>query len=312
MSKRRPIPIELGWLKELTPAEAKALLAKGGLNVQGTTKNRIRSSRKYQEYIRDMRNNRWTTMNGQTIALNMSDQVVDGNHRLRAQVEAARTLDWVFFRVSPDAHQSIDNCAARTLLQSRIFMGKNPPYHRAILSGAVLLHQLESAHLYQAEHGPLMLSRSGARFPPKHESMSWGELDEYTDEHETALVAAAQATDSVYRSPLLKNAELRLKHQVLLVAHHALQRADVDDCAEFFEVLKTGVGHEHEMACPIAKLRDLLYKGAALRYKPTHLQLALLFTTWNRWRAGHRMSAMGASIRLRMGPSKAQAYPFPK
>lgn len=95
-------------IERVTPAQAKEILATNTVN------RNIRENRVIQ-YQRDMENGRWTFC-PQPIVINKDGELIDGQHRLTAQIGANKTISWVVIRkVDNEVQKTIDTNAPRSL-----------------------------------------------------------------------------------------------------------------------------------------------------------------------------------------------------
>jgi hypothetical protein len=92
--------------ERITPAQAEKMLRTNEVNRQ------IRPSRVAQ-YARDMENDRWNF--SAPLMFDTEGKLIDGQHRLTAQVKAKKTLKWLVIRGVPSsAQRTMDNTGVRT------------------------------------------------------------------------------------------------------------------------------------------------------------------------------------------------------
>ncbi len=111
-------------LLKSTPAMAQSWLDRN------SPKNRKLNPRTVQHYRRQMRNGYWT-LSDQAVSFNTAGELINGQHRLSAQVAEDLDITWIVVRNLPESAMLIlDGAAKRTTDQNLLMAGKQ--YHRGV------------------------------------------------------------------------------------------------------------------------------------------------------------------------------------
>jgi hypothetical protein len=117
---------------------AEEWLQKNLTNKNGTYQNRKLKERIVEKYYRKMKRGEWNERNGETIKFDADGNMIDGQHRLTAQVRACVDLWYlVAFNCSRDAFVTIDEGANRSSADILSMVGER---NANVLASAITLH----------------------------------------------------------------------------------------------------------------------------------------------------------------------------
>lgn len=86
----------------ITPKDAMLILEK---NIN----NRKLNKKKVENYVRDLKSDNWITTSGETIKFDLKGNLIDGQHRLQAIIDADKTaIMYAAYNCHPDAQKVID------------------------------------------------------------------------------------------------------------------------------------------------------------------------------------------------------------
>lgn len=259
-------------VEEIGPTQAQAILSHNdnNRNLRETT---------WRRYARDMVNGEWL-FNGESIKLN-GDQLLDGQHRLRAIVEAGVTIPLVVVRgLRSEAQQTVDRGLARNAADALRLNGETNVNK---LAGAI-------AQAFMLRNGRGQVADA---WPSTREVVLY--LEEYP--HIRESVRFVDPTAVVLRTPTTTLAAL----------HHLFSDLDEQDANTFVERLGSGANLKEDD--PIFVLRETLIREWAAPRRMTRIRLqALMIKSWNAWRKGQ-------SIRLlkwKTGGTSPESFPKPE
>jgi hypothetical protein len=266
---------DLAGVRELLiePAQAEAWL---GLN------KRNRNIRKaYVVSLADaIRRGEWQ-LNGDAIRFSKDGDLLDGQHRLHAIVEAGVPIrSLVVSGLDLEAQDTIDRGAKRTL--GDVFTIHGITEAKAMAAAASWLHRFEAGTAGKGQGGATTVSPAQAlavyeRNPDLHDSIRAGRL--------------------------MADSGLRLRPSAAVALHYLFAKIDRLDADQFFDALANGTGLA--AGDPVLVLRNALIRNASqrLRQRPAVL-VAWTIKAWNYWRAGRK-------IQLIMWREQ-EGYPVPK
>ena len=111
------MPVGVTKIEILTPKQAENLLKKNKVN------RKLRQM-KVDQYRRDMTTGKWDP-NASRLMRDENGNLIDGQHRLTAQVEAGLTLAWVITsKVPPETQENLDTHGSRSLGDILDFRGE--------------------------------------------------------------------------------------------------------------------------------------------------------------------------------------------
>lgn len=240
----------------VTPELAESWLARNTLN------RRLRLGL-VDRYARDMAAGRWQ-FDGTPIKFGADGALLDGQHRLRALVEAGTTLPFVVIRgLPPEAQRTMDTGAKRTVGDQLKLRGLSNPDLLASVARFALRMRGDT---------------SGQRIldPTPSEIHEWVEANpRYADA--TAYYAARYFT-------------LPLMPTVGVYALLALTNVGGHVGGEFFEGLLTRANLPK--GSPILVLDARLHRGTSKGHRGRIEQLSLVYRAWNHWVAGQSISKL--------------------
>jgi hypothetical protein len=263
--------------ERISAARAQKLLAT-------VDEDRIRNIRKakVEQYARDMLAGNWHLH--APILINTLGKMVDGNHRMRALVQAASQgappypaqpgIEVEFlviydFPATMEAEDTIDTGMARKYSDVLAIRG---------FRNSVLVSSL-ARRLFSWDQG-IFFAGGGRVGRTKYASFS--ELDKFMEKHEDELVAAASFSASYHR-------EAHMSPTTLALAQILLFRKDPDLAGEFFSML---ISNTAPAGHPVWRLRgrlekmDLYQAKTRNGYMAQAQRLALTIIAWNHVRGG--------------------------
>lgn len=100
---------------KVSPQTAKDWLSKNLTSEQeGEIRNRRKRATVIEKYARRMKIGEWNELNGETIKFDTDGNLIDGQHRMEAQISAGVSLWWlVAFNCRTDAFKTIDDGSSR-------------------------------------------------------------------------------------------------------------------------------------------------------------------------------------------------------
>lgn len=278
--KKTKVPGVSVELVEMTPELAFELLERN-------ENNRRVKKRAIAEYVHALKSGDWQ-FNGDPVRVAADGQLLDGQHRLMALVEAGFTVPMVLVEgVTPETQMTMDVGTKRSYADHLKMRGeKNAAALAAIVRGYAL---------YQRSEGR-------QRWEPGETRLSMSELER-----------------TLLRNPLLKESQ-REAHRLYMsgfkasqvatgVAHYVLTQLDGPDALFFFERIETGSElFPDGPTQPILKLREYIATRKIHEVRSSHVTLAAILKTWNAFRAGTRMS----NPEPRFGGRNPEAFPWPR
>jgi hypothetical protein len=230
---------------------------------------------------RDITAGAWSE-NGETIKFNGAD-LIDGQHRLLAVIEADKPIKSVVIRdADEEAQLTTDRGSRRTLGNDLHLRGYKSANNLA--AAITLLWQID-----RSPQGSIMHAR-----PTVREAVALAE-------NTPALADSVRVADQVSRST-------GLSIPVGAVLHMKTWDIDQEDAAYFWERLADGV--DLESGHPILQLRKALADDRVKRFARMGRtrQWALATKAWNLYREGERVQ----SLIWRVGGSKPERLPVPR
>lgn len=243
----------------VSPAMAEKWLGKN-------VRNRHVSQVRVGKYARSMRRGEWM-LTGEAIKFAVNGDLIDGQHRLLAVIEAGKTIRLLVIRGLPsDAQDVLDTGAARTACDQLTIHGH--------ANGAVLAAAAKLAILW--ETGRFYVNQN-------EKAVSHREILNFAEGNHILALACGRAT------AISKGSDL--KASVAGAAFYELMQVDGEAALEFFDRLADGVNLP--ASSPILALRNRL---RALRDDKTRVDsqalMALVFRAWNAWRDKKRLTAL--------------------
>lgn len=137
--------MHFGYL-EITPELANQILEKSEI------RNRVVCQNVVNRYAEDMKNGKWDTKNSATLAFDKKGNLIDGQHRLHALIQAGVTLTFACFRdCSDEAFKTIDIGRNRSL-GDILYLDKIVDYNTqrasTYLSKLYMIHYYNTVNAY--------------------------------------------------------------------------------------------------------------------------------------------------------------------
>lgn len=222
--------------------------------------NRNIRANKVAQYAHDMARGAWM-MTGETIKFDTNGDLVDGQHRLMAVIEADATVRVaVQFGLDPEARHYVDTGAARTAQDALRMKGETSP---AILGASARLGVLFERKL-----------RTGA--PVSH-----ADVFDYIEAHPELRDAASYAGGILHK--------VDLPPSIIAYARFRFAQVDSDAADDFFGKLANL--NDLNADDPILRLAHRMRAANRNGEKISKTVLAVtLFRTWNTWRQGRTMA----------------------
>jgi hypothetical protein len=234
-----------------------------------------------ESYARDMAAGHWV-LNGETLKIADSGQLLDGQHRLSAVIAADTTVPMIVVRNMPiSVMPTVDAGAKRTY------------------SDALKLQGEENTSVLAAVTRRAVLWARGYRTKTGSVSPTALEMNEFLEEHRRLRSSAEIAVKLAARS--------LLPSSIMGLCHWLFSDLDPDDAAWFLARLADGDGLAADD--PIAALRNRIVKmrvGGG-RVNETDA-LALIILAWNAHRSGETRS----KLQLPRGGLTPENFPEPR
>lgn len=240
----------------ITPAMAETWLGRN-------TRNRHIRPVTVQIYARDMAEGSWQ-YTGESIKFDTEGRLLDGQHRLRAIIEANVPVDMeVIEDLNPDAQDVLDTGLKRTFAD--MLRMSEVPYATTVAAAARIGLAVERGVIH------------GHKFSPTHT-----EVLEWVEQH-PAIIRSSE----IGRSNLSRHACIR--PAILAYCHFEMAKIDEDAAGLFWEGVAEKVGLEAGDARLALALRlaDIQRNRSRLA---TAQFLSMIFRSWNHWREGRSVS----------------------
>lgn len=244
---------------DVTPDIARAWL-------RNNTHNRKLRARAVQDYARDMAAGHWN-LNGEAIKFAMDGTVLDGQHRLRAVIDADVTVQMlVVVGLDAGAQETMDTGRKRTTGDVMGLRGE----HNANTLAAIL------RRVWAWNNGDYKFAGNYAATNRECAQL----LAEHPELRRSAEIAVRT-----------RNAFPHIPQSSLGVAHHLFSAVAVDEAAWFFQRIADGaelpVGH------PILALRARVTSERLDSVRmPESRHMAYLIRTWNAMREGRSLDRL--------------------
>lgn len=242
------------------------------------TKNRKIRPARVSQYARDMAKDEWY-MTGSPIVFNGND-IVDGQHRLWACVEADVPFTTVVFRgLAAEAHRAIDVGMTRTMGDELSWRNES----NAPLLGAAL------GVIWRYEHGVFLDPR---KIPSR------SELLETLKQHPRLRDSLSIGTAT--------NKAVKIPASVCAGLHHlAALKTDEEEATSFFYLVRIeGAAEPHSAPLALRRYALNVHMATHIRLKQAEW-MALSIKAFNAWMSNAPMR----QLRWRRGGSQAEAFP---
>lgn len=213
---------------------------------------------------KDIELGRWDDLNGETLKFASDGELLDGQHRLAAVLVANIPIkSYVAFGVSKEAFKSIDTGLKRSSVDALFVTGEDNLRNLSATCNAMYRYLSDGSFMYRDA-------------PTNHQLLD-------------VLAASPGLRESAEVAKKLKKRLPGAVVGVTAVMHYLLKEKDADDCAYFFDKLKTGAGLDDES--PIYYLRERLIHQLQTRgtisttsYRTQQEQAVLYVKAWNAFR----------------------------
>lgn len=243
----------------VTPDMARAFLA-------NNPRNRNLNLRSVTTLARAIRNKEWQ-LNGEAAKISRNGDVLDGQHRFAAIIEAGQGIEMVLVEgLEPETQDTMDSGRKRSTADVfRINGHGNANVLASVTRRAV-----------QWEAGNLKFSNTVQN--------TTAELKVFLEKNPTLHRSAEIGTTT-------NTAFADANATVTGTAHHILHNVDQDTAALFFARLKSGA--ELGVDDPILTLRTRLTRNrTTAKHVPFHLGVALYIRAWNAMREGRTLQVI--------------------
>ena len=230
-----------------------------GLIEHRNNRNRDVADGRVAQYAEDIRRGAWI-VNGEAIKISRDGEVLDGQHRLLAVLEADRSIQTVLITgLPPEAQESMDQGRPRTFADVLKLRGEKD-YN--VLAAAVRI-----VATYERCGIPL----PGYVFSPSNQQLS----------------ASLKRNPGIRDSRMFANRVRQpwLNVSVVTAMHHLFSAASEPAATAFFEQLLTSERADTAIGTLRARL---LLEHHDLEHPRSHVRtrIAYVVKTWNAWRAG--------------------------
>jgi len=268
--------LELG-IERITPLMATEMLL-------ANTINRSIRPRRVSQYARDMKAGNWVPV-GEPIAISDKGDLLNGQHRLHAVIEADVDVDIPVARGVPAQLQdSMDRGLKRTF-------GDVLKLHYDEVNVTMLAAAVKQVHQYRATG---IMGRTGGHHPA-------------TSATNAELVSTYEAERNLRESVTVvhrvRNGGQWFAPGLLMSLHYLFSEADPAEADPFFEAFATG--EDQRRGSAILALRKL---GTRRPMDFTsQAQAAIIIKAFNFWRAGRAINT--GNLRWRAGGSSPEQFP---
>jgi hypothetical protein len=257
----------------LTPTLAAKLL-------QANTHNRSVSRSRVRQYAADMRQGHWA-FNGEAIKIAVDGQILDGQHRLLAVLDADKPVDTLLITgLPPVAQETMDQGRSRTFADVLKLRGEADHFNLAAAVRIVCLYEREGIP-YKA---PFVDA------PTVHECLR-------TLDRNGAIRDSVKLAGQLRRSSLIPVSTIAALHYLFASVNEA------DANAFMTKLLR---GENIDASSPIYVLRDRLLVDLREKILTPKIKLAFIVRAWNAYMEGEHIS------RLMWNPGGSNPDRFPK
>lgn len=249
--------------------------------LQGNVHNRTLRETVWRRYARDMAAGLWV-FNGETIKVSADGGLHDGQHRLRAVVEAGVTIRMiVVYGLADEAQETVDRGLGRNIADALRLRGEK---NANVLAGAIC----QAVVL-----GSPIPGREAEFWPSSRQALAF-------------LDANPSIRDSVHATYTAATS-LRAPQTTFAALHFLFAAIDPEDAEAFFDRLNTGAGLAPDS--PILALREtLLREWTAPRRMRRHRLQALCIKAWNAYRRNQPVR----QLKWKTGGAAPEAFPRPE
>ena len=248
---------------QMTPQLAEKILENNRLN------RPLRSGR-VERYAKDMKEGRWE-QNGETIKMTDGGDLLDGQHRLFAVIEAEVSVPMLIIEgLDAKVMPTIDTGASRSYGDVLSIRG-----NKNTLVTASILRWL---YWYFANPRPTN---------PMSASISHGQLDEFAEFHKDVPERASEIASS--------KAKRFAPASILGFAYTLAYRVDAGKAGAWLSLLDTGAGLEERHPVYLLRERLVANRMAKAKLQPVDVA-ALMIKSWNNFYTGARPKVLRWSV----------------
>ncbi len=274
-------------IEKVTPAVAEKYL-------DSMKTNRKLSSQRVSQLAGQMREGLWI-FDGSPLRFNEDGELVDGQHRLWAIIEAEFTAEFLVLRgVERKAMATMDTGKSRSFSD---ILGLNNPGLTDVTTVAAFVQLLY--RWTEGRRGSALRGSGGSQNIIPNSVL----LDFFTQNKQHIIDVSSQSRSKPYRIRGIASS-------VIALSIWEFEQLDAADMADFYTKLSTGAGLEEDS--PILALRNYITRamtGADKRsVVESDLALALLFKAWNAYRDGSPVRALA----YRRGGANPERFPEPR
>lgn len=255
--------------------------------------NRKLSGQAVERLAAMMKQGLWV-FDGSPIRFNLDGELVDGQHRLWALVEAQFETEFLVLRGVPrEAMATMDTGKRRSFVDILVLEDQNLASVHALAAAIQIIYRWEDG-----SRGAALKSSgaSGGTIPNQV-------LLDFFRANRERLVEVARDSSN------LTSKVRGLPGSALALAYWVFEAIDAADAEFFFSRLSDGIGLE--AGSPILALRGYISRAianASGRQKiPADLAVALLIKAWNAYREGNSVQV----LTFRRGGASPEAFPMP-
>jgi hypothetical protein len=257
----------------LTVKQAEALLGKNEAN-------RSIRQQKVDQYARDMTNGHWDLCTA-PLVIDTNGNLIDGQHRLTAQVKAGVKIKWLVMRnVDPDLQKTIDTGVSRTASDALHFAGESNTQQLAVVLRL----------LWRIKNGTLTGKRS--------ENISINDLLDTLEENPVIRFCLAEAMET-------RGKMTHISPNILAIAHWLImQENGIDEASAFLRRIAILTGEKPGSPVLALHRRITEIQRNQIRVRPRDI-LYLVMKAWNYDAAGEKVNKLALY-------SKTGEYSLPK
>lgn len=240
--------------------------------------------------LADMMKGGLWVFDGSPIRFNTHGELVDGQHRLWAIIEAGHTAEFLVLRgVDPEAMAIMDTGRRRSFSDILVLDDPGLTQHTSLAATIQIIIRWE-----QGLRGNGLLSgRAGVVIPNQR-------LLDFFHSHKERLV------DVTRRARVIAARMPGVPASVTALLLWVFEDLSVEDAEDFFSKVQDGVGLEP--GSPILTLRNWIVRNGMSRQKvATDTIIAIFFKAWNAYRSGDSASL----LTYRRGGASPEVFPTP-
>jgi hypothetical protein len=246
--------------------------------------NRNLSVNKANGYAREMVEGRWH-FNGEAIQFDTAGMLLNGQHRLLAIVTSDTTQTFLVVQgLNRTSQVTMDQGNRRSPTDQLKVVGVD--VHTSVAAAIRICLQWESGRLFG---------------DAKRIKVTTGEIVQWANDNKDSL-------DLLNSLPLTALSKIPVKPSITYAVALRLYEIDVEDAAQFFELLSTGAGLAKDS--PILALRNRFTRISIDRtFLPTRDVIAYYIRAWNGFRTNESMAKLQRPVGARWSISN---FPVPK